>query len=377
MSIFSGVVKDVSSEGLGVVIHPSGLTYFVPGAWPGDAGQFLITQQEKRYGFARWHQQTTFSEDRQPVACEHLGFREGSCGGCPWMFVKYDRQLQYKHKILSVSFNRYKLDTEILPVHPSERELGYRNRAQLKLDGKHIGYVSPKTRSLAPIKDCVILTDPVRSLLRGLYEQLPNKDWEPTGRHQWNFMDLDDECSLKDVQLNQRRPFKQANAAANVFMRDWVSRQLSEMETDQSVLELFCGSGNFTQVLGAHFHRVIACEVKGNATQALIHKNLNNVEVIEADIFAKIYWETILQKAKSSRVLFLDPPRDGFPDLHMFVDKLVDLEKIIYISCNPKTFLFDIRPLTAKGWVLSPVQPIDQFPHTAHVEIMCVLERKV
>jgi len=38
-NVFSGVVKDISSEGLGVVIHPEGLTYFVPGAWPGDAGE--------------------------------------------------------------------------------------------------------------------------------------------------------------------------------------------------------------------------------------------------------------------------------------------------------------------------------------------------
>lgn len=375
-NVFSGVVKDISSEGLGVVIHPEGLTYFVPGAWPGDAGEFIITQKEKRYGFARWHKQEIFSEDRQDVPCAHLGFTEGTCGGCPWMIVKYDRQLHYKHKMLQRHFLYYKMDTEILPVHPSQTEWGYRNRAQIKVNGREIGYVSPKTRQLAPIEDCIILNDKVRGLLKKVHQELPNKDWEPVGKHRWNFIDMDDDCQYEDLALNKRRPFKQANASANLYMRQWLERQIAGLEASLPVLELFCGSGNFTEILSAKFQNIIACEVKGGATEALRQKKWPGVQVLEADIFAKIQWGHILEKAAATKVLFMDPPREGFPDAHQFIEKLKNLEKIIYISCNPKTFLGDVRLLVNQGWEIKPVQPVDQFPHTPHLEILCVLEKR-
>jgi 23S rRNA (uracil1939-C5)-methyltransferase len=50
-------------------------------------------------------------------------------------------------------------------------------------------------------------------------------------------------------------------------------------------------------------------------------------------------------------------------------------KRIVYVSCNPATQVRDVRLLTEGGYHLLSVQPIDMFPHTPHVENICVLEQ--
>ncbi|MCC6138543.1 MAG: class I SAM-dependent RNA methyltransferase [Bdellovibrionaceae bacterium] len=373
---FSGTIKDLSSEGLGVVSHPDGMTFFVPGAWPGDAGEFTITQKEKRYGFAKWNKQTEFSQARVESPCAHLGFEDGKCGGCPWIFVNYEAQLEYKDKLLAVLFKKQQIEITPEKIYPSEKQLGFRNRAQFKTDGKQVGYISPKSRTLAPVKDCVVLSEPARDILKYLNAQLPKKAWAPEGRFQWNYIDVDEDMKPEDIRLNARRPFRQANRGANTFMRDWVQKQIQNFSTEDKVLELFCGSGNFTEVLSEHFDWVTAVELPGEATHALKKKNLSGVRIVEQDINAKILWPELVKNAEDTKLLFLDPPREGFPDLALLVSKLPALERIVYVSCDPQSFAMNTKPLLTAGWTLKQVQPVDQFPHTPHVELMSVLERQ-
>ena len=74
-------------------------------------------------------------------------------------------------------------------------------------------------------------------------------------------------------------------------------------------------------------------------------------------------------------VVVLDPPRKGCsPEL---IDALVraGIEKIIYISCNPATLARDVSRLCALGYTPGSVTPVDLFPHTKHVETVCLLSK--
>lgn len=50
-------------------------------------------------------------------------------------------------------------------------------------------------------------------------------------------------------------------------------------------------------------------------------------------------------------------------------------DKIIYVSCNPNTLAEDMRWLRDFGYQLQEVQPVDQFPHTHHVEIIALIQK--
>ncbi|MCB9072559.1 MAG: hypothetical protein H6623_02980 [Bdellovibrionaceae bacterium] len=76
-----------------------------------------------------------------------------------------------------------------------------------------------------------------------------------------------------------------------------------------------------------------------------------------------------------AKFLFLDPPREGFRFLSHFVQQLPELETIMYVSCDPYTFVNNVRVLIDESWSLLEVQPVDQFPHTPHVELLAVLEK--
>jgi 23S rRNA (uracil1939-C5)-methyltransferase len=74
-------------------------------------------------------------------------------------------------------------------------------------------------------------------------------------------------------------------------------------------------------------------------------------------------------------VVVVDPPRAG---LHpKLVDEIASLapKRIVYVSCNPSTQVRDVKLLTEDGYRLMSIQPVDMFPHTPHIENICVLER--
>ena len=71
----------------------------------------------------------------------------------------------------------------------------------------------------------------------------------------------------------------------------------------------------------------------------------------------------------------MDPPRAG--STPEFLHAAADLapERIVYVSCNPETQVRDIELLQKRGYELQIVQPVDMFPHTAHVETVALLVR--
>ena len=71
-------------------------------------------------------------------------------------------------------------------------------------------------------------------------------------------------------------------------------------------------------------------------------------------------------------VLVVDPPRTGC-DQKLINTILNSMPKrIVYVSCNPSTLAKDIKQLS-KLYRVNYIQPVDMFPHTAHVECVAQL----
>ena len=75
-------------------------------------------------------------------------------------------------------------------------------------------------------------------------------------------------------------------------------------------------------------------------------------------------------------VLFMDPPRAGASEAFLDAACVLAPSRIVYISCNPETQVRDVARLAQAGYRVRAVQPVDMFPHTAHVETVCLLTRE-
>ena len=373
---FSGEVRDLASDGRGVVIHPSGKTVFVSGVWPGEKGTFQITGTKGRIAFGKINELEVSSSHRQPSPCAYQGTENNQCGGCPWMFMEYEAQLEAKQKRVSHGFSRLGLEEKVLPIAPSVSEFGYRNRAQLKTDGQHLGFVANQSNRIVAVDKCLVLNERNNTTLQELNDMLPNPQWRPAKKSQWTTLDIDDTVDANSASVNQRLPFMQGNPQQNQFMRGWLKQHLSGLSQENKVIELFCGSGNFTEVIAQRgFSEIVAVEAVEAAVKTLDEKTLPNVNVALINLYQETLFEKWIAKHREASILVLDPPREGLKVHKGLFHKKSKLEHIFYISCDLATLLRDTKLFLENGFHAVEVQPLDQFPQTPHIETCVYFKR--
>ena len=169
--------------------------------------------------------------------------------------------------------------------------------------------------------------------------------------------------------------FIQVNPGLNRRMIAQAIRYL-DLQPDDTVLDLFCGMGNLSLPIARTATAVIGIE--GSATLVELAKanaeynSINNAEFIHADLYATAPMADGLRDDVSK--VLLDPPRSGAQAVMHWLPQL-QVQRIVYISCNPATLARDAGILCGKyGFQLSHAGVMDMFPHTAHVEAMAVFE---
>lgn len=72
----------------------------------------------------------------------------------------------------------------------------------------------------------------------------------------------------------------------------------------------------------------------------------------------------------------MDPPREG--STPQFLDSVARMapKRVVYVSCNPETLARDLALLTKKGYHVESSTPVDMFPHSEHIEVVCALSRR-
>lgn len=373
---FSGTVRDVSNAGSGVVEHPGGRVFFVPGVWTGEQGTFRVTGLKGRSGHARLEALTLASAHRVTPACPHHGSGPGDCGGCPWQFIDYAAQCSAKEDRVRAAMAALGAGATVQALWPSPQTFGYRNRAQFKTDGKRLGYVAAASNALAPIRDCPVLTAPNRETLQGLLGRLPDPALSPSRGQPWTSLDIDEDLTADTVVPNRRRPFRQGNSAQNARMQDWLARTLEPLDRDAQVLELFAGDGNFTGVMARMgFTRILALDSAQDAIDALAARRLPGVTAKACNLYAEDAYDRLRAPLGSADILVLDPPRDGLRHADQLLRRARQLRHVFYISCDLATFTRDVSRFLDNGFRVDSVQPLDPFPHTPHIELLGQLSR--
>lgn len=155
--------------------------------------------------------------------------------------------------------------------------------------------------------------------------------------------------------------------------------KFAELSPEDTVIDAYCGVGTIGLIASAKSGcKVIGTELNSDAVKdALINKKINNIDsaaFVNED--ATEFMKNLASDSVPINVLFMDPPRSG--STKEFLDAAISLspEKIVYISCNPETQARDLQVLIKNRYKVKKIQPVDMFPHTAHIETVVQLVRK-
>lgn len=408
-------ITAMGTQGDGLAEH-RGATIYVPGALPGEKVRAVIEGTR-----ARDVEIVTPSAERVSPPCPHFG----ECGGCSiqhWADAPYRA---WKRQSVVDAIRRQEIHADIAELIPGVPAT--RRRATFSVlrrpDGVLLGFQRAGSHAIVESIECRVV-DPILVRARGALKALAKAvlpvmkaaarpismtatvtkrgldvavagDFtlsEP-GRQaaigialKANFARL----TVRDEVLAEtRKPtvsfdgiavalppggFIQATAQAEAAMRDLVNGHLRGAK---SVVDLFAGCGTFALPL-ARFARVHAVEGDRASLAALdagwraaTGEKLRRVTTERRDLFVR---PVTTKELDGFDGLVFDPPRAGAKaQAHQIAASRIG--QIAAVSCNPVTLARDLAILTAGGYRIVSVTPIDQFLWSPHVEIVALLER--
>jgi 23S rRNA (uracil1939-C5)-methyltransferase len=153
------------------------------------------------------------------------------------------------------------------------------------------------------------------------------------------------------------------------------ARDYLEGSRDDIVYDLYSGIGTISLFVSEDVKKVIGIEsVKAAVKNAEENAKLNNVDNVEFHYGkAEDLFPQMIKEGKAANKVILDPPRKGCErDL---IHGIMELgpERIVYVSCNPSTLARDLKLMVESGYRVEEVQPVDMFPHSAHVEMVVLM----
>ncbi|HLF30713.1 MAG TPA: 23S rRNA (uracil(1939)-C(5))-methyltransferase RlmD [Xanthomonadales bacterium] len=425
-------ITSLSHDGRGVA-EIDGKKVFVHGALPGERVRARLLASLRRYDEAEAVEVLQASPRRVQARCAHFGV----CGGCVLQHLDPRAQIEAKQDTLLQNLERI---GKVSPLHILEPLTGpqwnYRRKARLsvryvvKKERLLIGFRERQGRFVAEMSECHVLDQRVARLLPQLValansldarDRLPQIEVACGDRQCALVMRHMDPLSQPDVAaltafarensvavllqpggpdtvhtLEPREltldfalpeyglvlefgpsDFIQVNADLNRKMIHH-ALELMQPEPSDSILDLYCGLGNFTLPLARRAGRVTGVEgdaklvEKARANAA--RNGIENAAFHVADLAADVAGAAWLKQGYDK--ILIDPPRSGAEEILSHL-AATTAHRLVYVSCHPASLARDAGILLQQhGFSLQAAGVMDMFPHTAHVESIAWFERK-
>ena len=153
--------------------------------------------------------------------------------------------------------------------------------------------------------------------------------------------------------------------------------QLAGLTGNETVLDLYCGTGTITLCLARHAKKAIGVEIVPQAIEdAKFNAAQNGME--NAEFFCMDAGQAAkMLAARRTRpdVIVVDPPRKGVSVDVIEAISAMAPQRVVYVSCDPATLARDLKLLTAAGYTLQTAEAFDLFPRCAHVETVVLLSK--
>uniref|UniRef100_A0A7C4U8B0 Class I SAM-dependent RNA methyltransferase n=1 Tax=candidate division WOR-3 bacterium TaxID=2052148 RepID=A0A7C4U8B0_UNCW3 len=356
----------------------NGFVYLIPFTAKGDK-VIAECERKKDYYLCKIVEIKEPSPSREKPVCSHFGI----CGGCHFQHINREEELSIKKEIVEENLLRIgRLKKSVDEIIGLQR-FHYRNKLEYNIIDGDFSFNDINNEKLK-IEECfieeeiikdyrerkkfqriekiiircdnqgnIISTGVDRNFKRFIIEKKNNK-------LRYKFKDVEFEVS----------PFSffQTNTMITEKMIEKV-KELLKVEKEDVILDGYGGVGTFGISISGFAKKIFIIEKGKNevidATNNLVLNRCDNVKVINIDI------DESEEYLKLSNKIILDPPREGISKI--FCEKLnrYNIEKIIYISCNPATLARDLGRLN--NYDIEKIIIFDMFPMSYHIETMVLL----
>ncbi len=435
MPATSYLIEKLTATGLGFSRDSEGKATLIDGVIPGETVTAGIITTAKKHNTARVKVIKTASKDRTTPPCPHYK-QCGGCNMQHMTYQRQLKEKSaILNDIFSQSRNRVLQEsTEKLlhPVLPSPQDKHYRQRIRLQVDSRQVlGFHKRRSHDCVAIDSCLLAHPAINSCLRKILAQHAFKKLldhtesldllldpesllisillhfrrkpRPTDEKHGHALvaaitelksvfftgtgfavtGRDTLCySLTPETTNSTQPLKlsfetggfcQVNVSQNNILVKTVL-DFCNVSANETVLDLFCGMGNFSIPLAEQAQSLLGVEGQGSAIRSArknsANAGLKNTEFRKQPIHAAC--SELAENRRHFDCLVIDPPRQGVPGLAKQLANLCE-KKLVYVSCDPATLCRDLGDLLHHGFHLQKLQPIDMFPQTSHIESVVLL----
>ena len=380
-----------------------GKAHFVAGAMPGERVEVEVVSEKRRWARARLVRVAEASPDRVEAPCPAFG----KCGGCTWQYATYERQLEWKRDVVAGQLAHLgRLDSvDVRPTMAPGSPFAYRNRMDFAVSDGRPALHEHESNRLVALNGCPLLKPQLAERFAALGDLTGvHKVVLRTGVNTGDNLILiegraPDQASTWDASVVVRshddlhtlrgRPWFEEEidgvrfrVPANSFFQ--VNTEGAEMlvalaaeaagsTADDVLLDGYAGVGLFAATVGRSARQVVTIDSEKASFRAIT----GNLETVIPGLFHSMLggFEGTAAAVKDPwDVAIVDPPRAGLGTAGVDAVTRTAPRTIVLISCDPASLARDAGLLTAAGYRLDWVQPVDLFPQTYHVETVTRFE---
>lgn len=371
-----------------------GRVVFIEGALPGEVVEVEVEEAKKDFAKARLIEVVERSPLRDAPSCSH---RRNGCGGCDWMHLRPDAQLDAKVEIVRESLRRIgRLDPLVVDglVHRGGAVSPFGYRTTIRVVGGpngSVGYRAQGSNDVVEVTSCPIAESKLSRLLSvieaddgaeltlrtsvatGAITAIWDKQYRKSirgvpatvhiGERAW----LTERVAGHDLRVSAGSFFQSGVQAAELLVAA-VQTAAPELATARHAVDAYGGVGLFAVAAMSDVQHVTVIESSKSACLDAEH-NLTGraASVLRADVSG---WTAPTGDGPTPQVdvIVADPARPGLAKPGVAALAAAGAGVLVLVSCDPVSLARDVTLLSEAGYVPERVEVLDLFPNTHHVE---------
>ena len=388
-----GIIERLDTFGRGITYHNNKIV-FVEGAYPEEEVEFDITNEKSKYVEATVSKIIKPSPYRITSKCKYSNI----CGGCIFQELDYQEENKQKQlKIKELVKRNLQLEDNVVKEIINSKEDSYRNK--IVLHGK--GLYSIKSHNVVEIEECILCNTKINEIIKLLQKEeieeclirtsndtkeilldckgtIKNKELIDlcdvlviNGEYQTTNHSIHTNIGDKTYRLSSDS-FFQVNKDLTKELYNKVKEEVEKIKPN-SILDLYCGTGSIGIYVSEKTNKLVGIDY--NESNIEDAKNNAKINEIENATFICDKVENRIDEFKDFDLVIVDPPRKGLDEKTRNYLKKMNVNHIIYVSCDPITLVRDLKDLIDQ-YTIKEIQPFNMFPRTYHCESITVLERR-